>query len=155
GDEQRRAFCVRIDGKRAVPRPPESSGTSPTLDLVSREAKPEMAHLLAILLTLVRHHVDHQYPSIRLERAVCLGQSRLGHSYVGENECDDREVKRLVLERKLLELAGANIHVRNGLEPLRCGLEHLWGCIHRDDSPHERGYRRGQPARSAAEVAYH
>ena len=85
-----------------------------------------MAHLLPILFTLVRHHIDDQYPSIRLEGAVSLCKSSRRDRHIREDERDDREVERLVLDRKLLELAGTNIYVGDGLEPFACGLEHLW-----------------------------
>src|SRR6185503_6095685 len=101
------------------------------------------------------HHINDQHPPIRLERAMDFSERRGWNGYVRKDETKNGEVQRLAFEWQLLEIAGADIDVRYGLEPACGSLEHFRRRVHGNDATDERCDRPGQPTRPASQVAHH
>jgi hypothetical protein len=71
--EQRRPLRSRVRPAAVPPHPPKPASSS-QLRICAPEALPDVAHLLPVLRPAVLHHVHHQQPSARTQRAPRLRQ---------------------------------------------------------------------------------
>ena len=74
GDKQARPLHVGFGVKGPDRGHLEAGGVEMLLDGLLGEAKPDVTHLLLVLLPVVRQHVDHQHAPAGLQHAVEAGE---------------------------------------------------------------------------------
>src|SRR5207237_4138678 len=67
--EQNRTLRIGIWGQRVVAEVLQTRVLHPAIQRSAVKSLPEMSHRLAQILTVVRHHVEHEHASARLEYA--------------------------------------------------------------------------------------
>ena len=112
-----------------------------------------MAHLLAVVLALVRQHVDDEQAAAGLEHARGLGERRGRRRQMVQHEHHRRGVERRVVDRQRLELAAAQLDVGQLRSARARGGQHLVRRVDADDVRDVRRERRQQRAGAAAEIA--
>ena len=112
-----------------------------------------MAHLLLVLLAVVRLHVDDEEPPARPQHAAGLGERERRLGDVVQDEDAGRGVERAVVDRQRLEPAAPQIDVGVAAQTPARGLQHRRGVVDADDSPHARRERLDDLPAATAEVA--
>ena len=77
-----------------------------------------MAHLLPVVLAIVRQHVDNEQAAARLEDARDLGQRLLRLRHVMQHQHQRRRVEPGIVDRQRLELAAPEIDVVESVQAL-------------------------------------
>ncbi len=112
-----------------------------------------MAHLLTVVLAIVRQHVDDDQPSARLEHARDFIERASRIRDMVEHQHDGRRIQPRVINGQRLEIAAPEIDVVESVQaPLGC-LQHRGRRVDRDHVFHERRERGAHLAGAAAEVA--
>ena len=101
----------------------------------------------------VRQDVGDDEPPARLQHPCRLGQRERGLRHVVQDVHDQRQVERPGLDRQRFEAAFVQVDVGLVREALAGDGEHLGRGVDGDHRGDEGCKRRGDPARSAAQVA--
>src|SRR5687767_3539574 len=122
-------------------------------DLLVRETEPHVAHLLLVLLPVVRQHIDDEHATAGTKRAPDLRQRPGRRWRVMQDQRQHRGVQLAILDRKALELALPQIDVACPAQPLARRLEHVVRAVDRDHLADVRRHSFRELAGATAQVA--
>src|SRR5216683_3152658 len=92
-DEQSRTLRARRRWERHDPDVFEPCFAQHAPDVIVAEPEPHVAHLLPVIVPVVREHVDDQHAAARLEDPRDLGQPTLGLRHVMQHEHQRRRIE--------------------------------------------------------------
>ena len=114
-----------------------------------------MTHRLAILLVVVRHHIQHEQAAAGLQRSRGLSKDALRLRQIMQHENHQRDIQFAVVNREILKSAVPEMNVFVTGKIFAGRFEHLFGSIHGDDPLAEQTQPFAHGARATAEIADH
>ena len=151
--EQRRAFRVGIGGQRPHPDVVEPGSGEEPRHLLLGKSEPDVAHLLLILLALVRQHVDDEQrgrpagPRAPLRRARGPDPASSAAPATASRHRARRPRAAALRDRP------GGCRRSSARQPAARGVEHVGRAVDGDDAPHVRRNRLGELPRPASQIA--
>ena len=151
GDEQGRPLASGSSGSGWT-RTSEPGGGHQLARLLLGKTEPDVSHLLLILRTIVREHVDDQHAAAAMQDASGLlqGPPRIGQVMQHERHQDD--VHLTIVDGQRFESAEAQIDVRLAVEAAPRFVQHVGGAVDADDLAERAERRGGELPGAAAEI---
>src|ERR1700674_5063764 len=110
-DEQSRALRPGIGRQGNDPNVLEAGPGQQSLHMLLAEPEPHVAHLLPIVLAIVRLHVDEDHAAAGLQDARHLGERALRLGHVMEHQHQRRRVEPRIVYRQRLEISAPEVDV--------------------------------------------
>src|SRR5690606_20766680 len=91
------------------------------------ESEPDVSHLLLVLDTIVRQHVDDERATARFEHACRLGEGTCWVGQVMEHQRHHHDVDSFGVDRHRFEAAETDVDVPGAAQPATRRLQHVGG----------------------------